>query len=292
MYSRLYSFLTLNKSVSDLQFGFRTNYSTSHALLSLTEHIREALDTGNFACGVFIDLQKAFDSVDLNILVKKLNYYGVRGIPSDWFNSYLHNRKQFVTINGFNSSLKSIKYGVPQGSVVGPLLFLIFINDLKASVKNSTVHHFADDTTLLYTNNFLKTLSQKINYDLRGITDWLNANRISLNSDKTEFILFNHPNKAKTEEFVIKINGKRLYPSLYVKYLGVLIDEHHSFKHHIRTLLKLRRANGILAKIRHFVDGKTLKSLYFSLFNSHLSYCSQIWGQKDNNVLTNKLKSL
>ena len=293
MYSRLYSFLELNKSISDLQFGFRTNHSTSHALLSLTERIREALDTGNFACGVFIDLQKAFDSVDLDILVKKLNYYGIRGIPCNWFNSYLQNRKQFVTINGFKSSLKNIKYGVPQGSVLGPLLFLIFINDLKASVKNSTVHHFADDTNLLYTNKSLRTLSKKINYDLRGINDWLNANRISLNSDKTEYILFSHPNKAKTEEFVIKINGKRLHHSSYVKYVGVLIDEHLSFKHHINALcLKLRRANGMLAKIRHFVDGKTLKSLYFSLFNSHLSYCSQIWGQKDNSVLTNKLKSL
>ena len=176
-----------------------------------------------------------------------------------------------MTINGFKSSLKNIKYRVPQGSVLGPLLFLIFINDLKASVKNSTVHHFADDTNLLYTNKSLKTLSKKINYDLRGINDWLNANRISLNSDKTEYILFSHPNKAKTEEFVIKINGKRLHHSSYVKYLGVLIDEHLSFKHHINALcLKLRRANGMLAKIRHFVDGKTLKSLYFSLFNSHL----------------------
>ena len=114
-----------------------------------------------------------------------------------------------------------------------------------------------------------------------------------MNSDKTEYILFNHTNKAKTEESVIKINGERLYPSSYVNYLGVLIDEHLSFKHHINALcLKLRRANGMLAKIRHFVDGKTFKSLYFSLFNSHLSYCSQIWGRKYNSVLTNKLKSL
>ena len=105
---------------------FVANHSTSHALVSITEKIREALDTGHFACGIFIDLQKAFDTVDHDILVSKLEYYGARGIAKSWFTSYLHNRKQFVTIKGFKSSLKTIKFGVPQGSVLGPLVFLIY----------------------------------------------------------------------------------------------------------------------------------------------------------------------
>ena len=159
MYSRLYRFLNLYNCLSELQFGFRAKHSTSHALVSITEKIHEALDTGNFACGVFIDLQKAFDTVDHSILVSKLEYYGARGIVKQWFSSYLNNRKQFVTMNGYRSSLNIIKFGVPQGSVLGPLLFLIYINDLNVSVKNSMVHHFADDTNLLYINKSLNRVS-------------------------------------------------------------------------------------------------------------------------------------
>ena len=123
MFSRLYNFLNIFNCLSEFQFGFRSKHSTSHVLVSITEKIREALDTGHFACGIFIDLQKAFDTVDHNILISKLEYYGVRGTAKNWFSSYLHKRKQFVTINGFNSSLNDMNFGVPQGSVLGPLYF-------------------------------------------------------------------------------------------------------------------------------------------------------------------------
>ena len=205
MYSRLYRFLNIYNCITELQFGFRANHSTSHALVSITEKIREALDTGHFACGIFIDLQKAFDTVDHDILVSKLEYYGARGIAKSWFTSYLHNRKQFVTINGFKSSLKTIKFGVPQGSVLGPLLFLIYINDLNISVKNSIVHHFADDTNLLSIDKSITVLCKKVNYDLKGITNWLNANRISLNVNKTKFIIFRKPTKVIDFEIKIKL---------------------------------------------------------------------------------------
>ena len=128
MYSRLYHFLDSFKCLYELQFGFRSNTSTNnHALISITEKIREAIDSGNFACGIFVDLQKAFDTVDHDILLSKLYHYGVRGNSYLWFKSYLSNRKQFVSINGFNSSSLAIKCGVPQGSILGPLLFLIYI---------------------------------------------------------------------------------------------------------------------------------------------------------------------
>ena len=292
MYSRLYSFLNIYNCISELQFGFRAKHSTSHALVSITEQIREALDTGHFACGIFIDLQKAFDTVDHDILVSKLEYYGARGIAKNWFYSYLHNRQQFVTINGFKSSLKAIRYGVPQGSVLGPLLFLIYINDLSLSVKNSVVHHFADDTNLLCINKSIKVLCKKVNYDLKGITDWLNANRISLNVNKTEFIIFRSARRSLDCEINIKMNGKRLFSSPYIRYLGILLDEHLSWTPHVMELTKkLNRSNSMLSKIRHYVDRDTIRSLYFTLFSSHINYCCQVWGQNGSYIL-NKILSL
>ena len=210
VYSRLYSFLNLHNCIFELQFGFRAKHSTNHALLSITEMIREALDNSNFACGIFIDLQKAFDTVDHQILLKKLEHYGIRGIANNWFKSYLSNRKQFVSINGFNSKEQSMKYGVPQGSVLGPLLFLIYINDLNKAIKYSTVHHFSDDTNLLVVGKNLQDIQKQINLDLKSLCKWLRANKISLNTSKTELILFRDPRKKSSHELKVKIDGKRL----------------------------------------------------------------------------------
>ena len=127
MYTRLYNFLDIHNCIYNLQFGLREKHSTNHALFRITEKIREALDNNNFACGIFIDLQKAFDTVDQNILLQKLKHYGIRGIANDWFNSYLSNKSQFVSIYDFKSKTKNISIGVPQGSVLGPLLFLFMI---------------------------------------------------------------------------------------------------------------------------------------------------------------------
>ena len=148
------------------------------------------------------------------------------------------------------------------------------------SIKNSSVHHFADDTNLLYTNKSLKKIGYKINSDLKGLTDWLNANQISLNISKTEFILFRRHNKIIDYDLKIKLNGKRIFPSSCVKYLGVTLDENLSWTNHLSALsTKLSRANSMLCKVRHFVDKQTLRSIYFSIFSSHLTYACQIWGQ-------------
>ena len=143
MYKRLYTFLNKNNVIYNLQFGFRQQYSTSHALINITENIRKALDDGNIGCGVFVDLQKAFDTVDHQILLAKLNHYGIRGVSNDWFKSYLSNRNQYVIINGYESGLADLNF------VLGPLLFLLYINDLNQVIKFCKVHHFDDDTNLL-----------------------------------------------------------------------------------------------------------------------------------------------
>jgi hypothetical protein len=291
MYSRIYNFLNNSACFHLRQFGFRSNHSTSHALISITEMIRVAVDSGSFACGVFIDLQKAFDTVDHKILIKKLNYYGIRGIANNWFSSYIKDRSQFVSINGFESTHKFIKYGVPQGSVLGPLLFLIYINDLSCSLKNSLVHHYADDTNLLYTNKSLTSLCKKVNQDLHCLCNWLNSNRISLNVSKTEYIIFHSPQKT-VENIKIKINGKKLLPSKYIKYLGVYLDENLTWYYQLNQLKKkLTRANSMLSLIRYYVPIQTLRLIYYSLFSSHLSYCCIVWGQKSN-FLFNRIASL
>ena len=166
MYRRLYTFLNNNNIIYDLQCGFRKQYSASHALISITENIRKALDDGNIGCGFFVDLQKAFDTVDHQILLAKLNHYGIRGVSTDWFKSYLSNRSQYVSINRYESGLAAKNCGVPQGSVLGPLLFLLYINDLNQAIKVCKVHHFADDTNLLCLSNSIKKLNKLINADL------------------------------------------------------------------------------------------------------------------------------
>ena len=185
IYNRLYNFLEKKEIIFSLQFGFRQKYSTTHALIYLTDKIRHEIDKGNYACGIFVDFQKTFHTVDHHILLKELEYYGVRGISNKWFASYLSNRKQFVSINGYKSNLADAKCGVPQGSILGPLLFLIYINDLHAAIKYSEVHHFADDTNLLNFNSCVKSINKQVNYDLKNLSNWLKANKLSLNVGKT-----------------------------------------------------------------------------------------------------------
>ena len=160
MYKRLYTFFNKNNVIYNLQFGFRQQYSTSHALINITENVRKALDDGNIGCGVFEDLQKAFDTVDHKILLAKLNHYGIHGVSNDWFKSYLSNCNHYVSIIGYESGLAALNCGVPQVSVLGPLLFLLCINDLNQAIRFCKVHHFADDTNLLCLSKSIKKTEQ------------------------------------------------------------------------------------------------------------------------------------
>lgn len=250
----IYQFLTRHKIIFTQQFGFRKKYSTAQTLQNICQQLMDALDSGNFACGVFIDLQKAFDTVDHEILLKKLFHYGIRGKPLNLLRLYFSNRQQFVSINGYNSTYKFVRHGVPQGSVLAPLLFLIYINNLHHAMKYSLVHHFADDTNLICFNKSLKSLSKRINIDLKLLTQWLNANKISLNASKTEYTLFRHKLKQVNYDFRIKMNGKRIFPSDAIKYLGIFLDSNLSWKSQISAAaIKLKRANGALSILRHYI---------------------------------------
>ena len=169
MHKHLHSFLETQNCFYPAQFGFRLNMSTNNALMSITENIHTQLDKGEYCARGFVDLKKAFDTVDHNILLRKLDYHGIRGIANEWFCSYLKKKKQFVSIENNISSVKEILTGVPQGSILSPLLFLIYINDLPKSIRFSKTYHFADDTSILQSNPSLERLSKQVNKDLSNL---------------------------------------------------------------------------------------------------------------------------
>ena len=280
MYKCLYNFLELHNVLYSMQFGFRASHSINHALISMTEKIKESLDNRRFGCGIFLDLQKAFDTVNHKILLDKLEHYGIRGPALNWFRSYLSDRKQYVSVNGFNSNLLSVTCGVPQGSVLGPLLFLIFINDLPNSSPKFCFYLFADDTNIYFEADKISELEKVVNKELGNVKQWLDTNRLSLNIEKTNFIIFrsqrNHP---LTDNINIKIGKQNVKRSQYVKFLGILLDENLSWKYHLSELAKkLARTCGMFFKIRHFLPVDVLICLYNSLFASFLQYGIVVWG--------------
>ena len=286
MYNRLYNFLEKKEIIFSLQFGFRQKYSTTHSLIHLTDKIRHEIDKATYACGIFVDFQQAFDTVDHDILLKKLEYYGVRGISNKWFASYLSNRKQFVSINGYKSNLVDFKCGVLQGSILGPLLFLIYINDLHAAIKYSEVHHFSDDINLLNFSSCIKSINEQVNYDLKNLSNWLKANKVLLNVGKTELVLLLFTFKKQLDcDLKIKLNRKRLYEADSVKYLGIQIDKRLTWKQQINHVaVKLNKSNAMLSKLRHVLDIKTPRSVYYAIFESHLCHASLVWAQNTNPV--------
>ena len=190
MHKRLYDFLQAHNILFQNQFGFRKNNSTTFALIEITEKIKETIDNKKYGCGIFIDLRKAFDTVNHEILLRKLEHYGIRGKAQVWFKSYLTNRKQYVSSNGESSELKQITCGVPQGSCLGPLLFLIYINDLPNISEVLHFYLFADDTNIYYEAETMKKLETVINKELKKLDTWLIVNRLSLNIAKTNFLVF------------------------------------------------------------------------------------------------------
>ena len=299
IYTRVYDYLTINKLISPKQFGFRSKHSTNHASISITEQIKSLMDDNNVVCGIFIDLEKAFDTVNHKILVDKLNQYGLRGNVNKLIESYLSNRKQYVSIKGFDSNIQDVDCGVPQGSSLGPLLFLIYINDFRLCLDNLDSGHFADDTYLLYGGKKLKTIETIVNTELKNVSKWLRLNKLSLNAGKTEVIFFRHTRhllnnilNTNLHNISIKLNGKKLKMVDSVKYLGIHIDKNLSWDSHIQQLTKkLSRANGIISKLRHFAPRNVCLNVYYALFYSQLNYCCTVWGMTSQENL-NKLQVL
>ena len=283
IYNQLYNFVTKHKILHTHQYGFRTNSSTEMAITQLHEHITSKIDQSSIACSIFIDLQKAFDTVNHSILMSKLLNYGVRGLPAKLINSYLSDRYQKTIVNTHKSNSEQILCGVPQGSILGPLLFLLYINNLPEATSFQ-VKLFADDACLILDNSNPKTLQENINNELVNVDNWMRANKLSINYTKTHYIIFSR--KKCQYNFRLCCGGFCLERVASTKYLGVVVDEKLNWSHHINYIhSKLCRASYIISKLRHYVNTDTLKMIYYSLAYPHLSYCISAWGGAPNSLL-------
>ena len=278
VYNRLISHINDNKLLYEYQFGFQKGKSTYLAIMMLVDKITEALDQGECVVGVFLDFSKAFDTVDHNILLQKLHKYGICGVELLWFEDYLSNRMQYVTYNNHKSSREKINCGVPQGSILGPILFLLYINDLASVSEFCFSVLFADDTNMFITGKDMNVLCRQLNEDLRNIQEWLQCNKLSLNVLKTHYMVFTPKNKV-IGDIEVNIHDVQIQRAYTTKFLGVQIDSKLTWKMHIEyTCKKLSKCVGILCKARKKLYKSTLISLYYSFAYPYFIYCNHVWG--------------
>lgn len=237
MYVRLYNYIVTRGILYESQHGFQHGHSTLMSLLSVHDTIAAAIDRKEYAIGIFLDVAKAFDSVNHDILLLKLENLGIRGVTLAWFRSYLTGRYQQVKCNNHLSSLNLVKHGVPQGSILGPLLFLLFVNDLPNASSALHFYLFADDTNIFASNKSYEKLVQQLNLELVHVNDWFAANKLSLNIKKTNYILFSsHRKKLPLTEIPLLINNTPVPRVTSIKFLGVLIDSHLTWNDHIHSI--------------------------------------------------------
>ena len=295
VHKRVYHFLNTQNLLSQNHYGFRPKHNTSQAVLQFTANILNSLDNKLSAIGVFLDLSKAFDTIDHKILLQKLDHYGIRGIALEWFSSYLSGRSQFVDFNGTSSRHMNLNCGVPQGSVLGPLLFIIYTNDLPNALKFSKCILFANNTTIFLTSNNVDELYAMLNLDLNTISDWFKANKLTLNISKTNYMVFTKCMVVRNSNKSLKLGDQILQQVPHTKFLGINIDEHLDWQVQINAC-RNKISSGIYAlnSLKNILPTQQLKSIYYSLVHSHLSYGLVLWGAARKqflhklNILQNK----
>ena len=303
--TRFTDFLDTNNLISSSQYGFRKKHSTTHPLLHFINHVSTALDKKLHTIAIFCDLRKAFDTVNHKILLSKLSKLGVRGNELLWFKDYLSNRKQLVHLNGSNSLLLDILIGVPQGSILGPLLFLIYINDLPLCSKLLSLL-FADDTTLYLSGDNIDELIQNVNSEFKKVTNYFRNQKLALHPEKTKFILFTNNTEVRNSQINIQLNFNNddtvPNPSLIknlvqiatysevpaIKFLGIFIDPSLNFKYHIGTIVsKISKSMYFLRSVKNILSLQALKSVYYSLIHAHFVYGIQVWSCTNKSNLEN-----
>ena len=294
LYEQLYDYFISNNLLSDRQFGFRQFHSTVSTLLDSTNEWFINMDRGKINIAVFLDLQKAFDTINHDILLKKLERYGMGSAVLNLLRNYLTDRTQMCSVNGVLSGSKTVMCGIPQCSILGPLLFLIYINDLPGSLEFSSARMFADDTTLTVSGESVLDAEVAINHDLANIKKWLAANKLSLNLVKTEYLLIGSRHNINNLFHVAKVHVgdipiKRVKET---KALGVYIDEFLSWNKHIEVISKkISSGIGAVRKLKPHVDHNTLICAYNALVLPHFDYCCEVW-DTINLTLCNRLQKL
>ena len=262
MYKRLITFVEQYEILYCYQFGFRKNHSTSMALIHLVNKITSAIDRKETTAGVFLDLSKAFDTIDHDILFDKLEHYGIGGLALTWIKSYFFERKQFVEFNQTCSSEQTNKCGVPQGSILGPLFFILYINDLPNASKVTEILIFADDTSIFYSHSDPKHLESVLNEELKKVDVWMKGNKLCVNIEKTNYIIFKSNRKSVATNFSLCFGNKLLEQK----------------KDHISYISKkISKSVGIMHRSRFNLSSKTKLSLYCTLIYSYITYCNLVW---------------
>ena len=267
VHKNLYTFLEKNKVLYASQYGFRKNRSTVNAITELVCHITNAFENKQNTLSVFLDLSKAFDTIDHNILLHKLEFYGVRGLALNWFQSYLSDRKQYVLYNNV------------QGSVLGPLLFLIYVNDIANCLTHSKLISFADDTTVFLSSKYINDLYKNMNSDLDDLTNWFKANRLALNVNKSNCMLFQPNGNQNTLGNTLNIGVDPIEHKLNCKFLGIFIDNQLRWNNHLSHIsAKLSRSVYILKTVKHILHLTLLRSLYYTMVQPYLTKWDNIMG--------------
>ena len=277
---QLQNFLNVNNVIFPNQYGFQQKKGTADALIQFTNKCFKALNDSECVLGIFIDFSKAFDTVDHTILISKLrNFYDFSDSAVSWFSDYLENREQFVQIDSVKSAPQNIKCGVPQGSILGPTLFILYINDLMLHTNFFEPILFADDTNLFVKSKNLNCLSSEVNENLDAVFKWCNANKLTLNVEKTNIILMkNHQNKFRLEN-EITMNSAVLRCVDEIKFLGVTINPTLNWEPHLSKLRKdLNKISGLLFVASRFLPKSALILIYNALAHSKLVYCIEAWG--------------
>ena len=276
MKKHLIQYLETKNILNPSQFGFRNNHNTFQALNLFSSNIYSAIDNSLSVLSIFIDFAKAFETVNHKILLDKMYHYGIRGPIHSWFKDYLTDRSQITTFKGENSTSSKIFLGVPQGSVLGPILFLIYINDISGIFTKSKTILFADDMTIYLTGPSPEQLITSANQELEQLHQWSVCNRLTINTDKTYFMLFTNKKTYYLPE--LELNNCIITKTDNLKFLGVTFDESMNFKCHINNLaLKISRHIALLYRIKELMPPYVLKCIYYAHIYPILNYCNPIW---------------
>ena len=292
VYKQTYQFLQKFGILYKSQYGFRSSHSCENAITELVGHITKSREVKKHTVALFLDLSKAFDTLEHSVLLRKLEIYGIRGPLLDWYKSYLTQRKLMAKCNKTLSKEYDIRYGTPQGSCLGPLLFIIFCNDLHLHLNFLSCIQFADDTTLYCSEKSLRLIESNFNHDLAIVYDWFCANKLTLNEKKSVCMVFS-PDKQQTSEFRIVLGDTLIKPQHETKFLGLWLDDGLNWKkHHTVLINKLNQGLNMIKKAKNLLNTYSLLSLYYAHFHSHLSYGIVVWGGMYGKGMLNKLQNL